>query len=286
MDDAELSPPRRRARRRRPRRRFAGSSTTNGPTPRPSPRSARFPRDEIRAALRRPARAAGDRGAQPAHLRLRPDHHLRTGLPARGRRLLGRQQVFLPRHRRRRRHQFHALAGRAHHELRDHRQRLHAGARGHRPRRVDGDGADRVLRAGRHQGRPRRPLLRLGARSLGARVGAVGQAPHRLARQAGAPGALGDAADVRRHLDGGQGHVQDRAGRRGRRRSDHLRAAHQRSELHARPPDRGSGLPLPRLFRRPARALRRLRGRRARALDAREGPGHLRRCDGHRDARA
>ena len=75
---------------------------------------------------------------------------------------------------------------------------------------------------------------------------------------AGAPGALGDAADVRRHLDGGQGHVQDRAGGRRRRRSDHLRAAHQRSELHARPPDRGSGLPLPRLFRRPAGALRRL----------------------------
>ena len=96
-----------------------------------------------REALRRPAREAGHRGAQPAHLRLRPDHHLRAGLSARGRRLLGRQQVFLPRHRRRGRHQLHALARRAHHQLRDHRQRLHAGARGHRPRRVDGDGAHR-----------------------------------------------------------------------------------------------------------------------------------------------
>ena len=33
-------------------------------------------------------------------LRLRPDRHLRAGVPARGRRLLGRQQVLLSRHRR------------------------------------------------------------------------------------------------------------------------------------------------------------------------------------------
>ena len=173
--------PRRRARRRRPRRRFADHEPRMG-----GPRDVRHDRRDFRGrdprAVGRPARAAGDGGAQPAHLRLRPDHHLRAGVSARGRRLLGRQQVFLPRHRRRRRHQFHALAGRAHHELRDHRQRLHAGARRHRSRRVDGDGADRLLRARRHHGRPRRPLLRLGARSVGARVGAVVPAAHRLAR--------------------------------------------------------------------------------------------------------
>ena len=138
---------------------------------------------EIARALRRTARAAGPRLAQPADLRLRPDHHLRPGLPARGRRLLRRQQVLLPRHRRRRRHQLHALARRAHHQLRDHRLRLHAGARRHRPRGGDGDGADRLLRAGGHARGHRRPLLRLGARGLGARVGAVGAAAHRLARR-------------------------------------------------------------------------------------------------------
>jgi nickel-dependent lactate racemase len=44
----------------------------------------------------------------------------------------GGNKYFFPRHRRRRRHQLHALAGRAHHQLRNHRQRLHARARGHR----------------------------------------------------------------------------------------------------------------------------------------------------------
>ena len=69
-------------------------------------------------------------------------------------------------------------------------------------------------------------------------------------------GALGDAADVRRPVDRGQGHVQDRARRRRRRRGDHLRAAHHRGQRHARPHPRGNRLPLPRLLPRAARALR------------------------------
>ena len=56
--------------------------------------------------------------AQPAGRRVRPRAHLRPGVSARGRRLLGRHEVPLPGHRRARDHPLHALAGRAHHELR------------------------------------------------------------------------------------------------------------------------------------------------------------------------
>ena len=93
-------------------------------------------------------------------------------------------------------------------------------------------------------------------RRVAAGVAAVGEAAHRLAGRAGAAGAVGDAADVRRRVDRRQGHVQDRAGGRRRRRSDHLRAAHPRGELYARPPAGRDRLSLPRLLRRPARALR------------------------------
>ena len=134
--------PRRRARRRRPRRQFASHEPRMD-----GPRDVRDDRRDLgrrdHEPLGRRLRQDGDGVAQPADLRLRPHRDLRAGVPARGRRLLRRQQVFLPRHRRRRRHQLHALAGRADHQLRDHRQRLHARARGHRSRRGDGHGADR-----------------------------------------------------------------------------------------------------------------------------------------------
>ncbi len=65
---------------------------------------------------------------------------------------------------------------------------------------------------------------------------------------------------------------------------DHLRAAHPRSERHARARDRGSGLSHPRLLHGAAGALRAVPGWRARALDAREGPRHVRQGDGRRDA--
>ena len=47
-----------------------------------------------------------------------------------------------------------------------------------------------------------------------------------------------------------QGHLQERAGRRRRRRGDHLRAARERSEPRARPDDRRDRLSLPRLLPR------------------------------------
>jgi hypothetical protein len=53
---------------------------------------------------RRAAEHARAGASQPPHPRLRSDHHLRAGLPARGGRFLGRQQVLLPRHRRLRHH--------------------------------------------------------------------------------------------------------------------------------------------------------------------------------------
>ena len=87
-----------------------------------------------------------------ADLRLRPDRDPRPGVSARGRGLLRRQQVFLPRHRGGGSHQLHALARRPHHQLRGDRLGIHAGARGDRSRRIDGHRAHGVLRAGRDQG--------------------------------------------------------------------------------------------------------------------------------------
>ena len=211
--------------------------------------------------------------AQPDDLRLRPARDLRAGLPARGRRLLGRQQVLLPGHRRARDHQLHPLARRADHQLRRDRRRLHARARRDRPRRVAGVRAHRVLRAGGDAGRARRAVLRLGARGLGAGLRALGATAHRLARQAGQARAVGDAADVRGPVDRRQGDVQDRARGRRRRRGGDLRPAHQGGELHPRPPHRRHRLPLPRLLHRAAGALRAVPRRRARALDARQGAG-------------
>ena len=82
-----------------------------------------------------------------------------------------------------------ALAGRADHQLRDHRLGLHAGPRRHRPRRVDGDRTELPalrwwsrLRAWQAFTSARR------ARGMGTGVGAVGAAAHRLARRTGAPG--------------------------------------------------------------------------------------------------
>ena len=80
----------------------------------------------------------------------------------------------------------------------------------------------------------------------------------------------------------GEGHVQERARRGGRRRGDHLRAARHGSEPHARPDDRRGRLSLPRLLSRAVGSLREISGRHPRALDAREGERHLRRGDERR----
>ena len=202
------------------------SSTTNGPTPRRSPRSARFPRPRSRSSP-----AAGS--TQPVTVALNRrifdyDQIIICGpvFPHEVVGFSGGNKYFFP-----------GIAGadviNFTHWLGALITNYEIIGSGYTPVRAVIDRAASmvtvptvVLRAGRDQGRPRRALLRLRARGVGARVRAVGQAPHRLARRAGAPGALGDAADVRRHLDGRQGHVQDRAGGRRRRRSDHLRAAH------------------------------------------------------------
>ena len=104
-----------------------------GLQPRLRPRIADARRDDLRRRGGGDHRGAPDRGGprprEPSRLRLRRRPRLRAGLPARGRRLLGREQVLLPRHRRPGGHQPDALARGAPLELRGHRLGLHAGAR-------------------------------------------------------------------------------------------------------------------------------------------------------------
>ena len=117
MDDAALSAHSGRARRRRRCRHVAHVQPRLGPT-----RDVRDHRHDHRHEI---AELSGGRLSQDVtvslnrlHLRLRSRRHLRPGVSARSRRLLRRQQVLLSRHRGRRCHQLHALARRAHHQLR------------------------------------------------------------------------------------------------------------------------------------------------------------------------
>ena len=86
-----------------------------------------------RGTVRRPPQRAGAGGHQPGDLRLRPDPHPRSGLSARGGGLLGRRQIPLPRHLRRRVPARLPLAGGGGHLSGDHRHQTYAGARGHQP---------------------------------------------------------------------------------------------------------------------------------------------------------
>ena len=106
---------------------------------------------------------------------------------------------------------------------------------------------------------------------LGGGVRALGADAHRQGRPPVPPRAVDHADDVRRSVDGGEGHVQAGA-RDGRRRRDrHLRAAHHGGQLHPRRDHRRDRLPLPRLLPGAVGPVRALSRRRARALDAREG---------------
>ena len=71
-----------------------------------------------RAVKQRPAKTGSAGAAQPPDPRLRSFADLRPGFPARGGGLQRRQQVLLPRHRRRGHHRLHALAGRVDHVVR------------------------------------------------------------------------------------------------------------------------------------------------------------------------
>ena len=82
--------------------------------------------------------AAGGRTAQPCRGRARRLAGRRAGVPARGRRVLRRQQVLLPGRRRPGGHRLLALAGRVDHQRRHHRHpRDHPRARAHQRGRSD-----------------------------------------------------------------------------------------------------------------------------------------------------
>ena len=80
----------------------AASSTTGGTIPRRSSTSARFRRRDIAALTEGRLDRTGARRAEPARRRVRPRAHLRAGLSARSRRVLGRHEVPVSRASRRR----------------------------------------------------------------------------------------------------------------------------------------------------------------------------------------
>ena len=101
------------------------------------------------------------------------------------------------------------------------------------------------------------------------------QASRRLAGQALRPRADGDAGDVSGPVDGGQGRLQDGAGRRRRRRGRGLRAARARGQPRARPRDQSDRVSLPGLFPRAVGPIRPVSARHPGALDTREGTRDL-----------
>ena len=141
-----------------------------------------------------------------------------------------------------------------------------------------------LFRAGRHQGRTRRPVLRV-AHEAWERAAALSAKRHIIWLDAPVrqvlsvmPSMYADIWTAGKGMykiepvvaDGGEVIIY----------APHITEV---SYTHGRA-DRGSGLPLPRLLRRPARALRAIPGRRARALDARQGARELRCRDRHRNA--
>ncbi len=177
-------------------------------------------------------RAAGERRgtAQPRGRRARRRPGRRAGVSARGRRLLGRQQVLLPRRGRPGGHRPLALARRPDHQRRDHRHpRHHPGARA--DQRGRGDDPDAETRAVRR----RRVRRRIGLHSV-----SFGDAEPSWAAAADVSAQTHVRyldAPVRRVLSimpakyddiwtGGEGLLQGRAGGGRRRRGDPLRTAH------------------------------------------------------------
>ena len=154
-------------------------------------------------------------------------------------------------------HRHVPLAGRAHHQPVDHRDQVHAGARGRRQGGVDGPGRAQVRQPGRRGQRPRRPLPRHARGGLEAAADALEPDPRRLQGPRRTSSVLSlRAGDVRRALGGRKVRLQAGAGRRRRRRAHHLRAAHPRDLGRARrahPPDR---LPRARLLPEADGALR------------------------------
>ena len=132
---------------------------------------ARFDRDDQRGRGRRdlggPDARAGRRHHQQAGARLRPPADHRADLPARGGRVLGRQQVPVPGDRRAGDPEHVPLAGRAHHQPVDHRDQVHARARGRRSGGGAGPGRAQVRQPGRRGERAGGALSRRARGDLG-----------------------------------------------------------------------------------------------------------------------
>ena len=137
-----------------------------------------------RADLARAHARARRHHDEQARARVRHAAHRRADLPARGGRLLGRQQVPVSGDLGPRDHRHVPLAGRAHHQPRDHRHQVHAGARGGRQGGVDGAGRAQVREPGRRGQRPRRPLHRHARRGVERRRGSLESDPRPLTRTA------------------------------------------------------------------------------------------------------
>ena len=274
--------------RRRPRRRPAHLQPSLGRS-----RDVRDARHDPGSATSRSSRSAGLKQDVPVALnrlvdRLRPRAHLRAGLPARGRRLLGRHEVSVSRHRRARKSST-SRTGSA------------------RSSRAPTSSAPSTRRCAPSSTAPRRCSRRRSrcwrssshTKASPASSAARPPADHEAWRQAAALSARrhivwldravrsradGHAGDVPGPVDGGQGRLQDRARRRRRRRGRRLRAARARGQSRPRPCAQPDRLSLPRLLPRAVGPIRQFPARHPRPLDARQGPGTLRRARSHVEA--
>ncbi len=146
----------------------------------------------------------------------------------------GGTKYLLPGHRRTGDHPLHALARSTHHQLRGDRHHGHAGQGGDRPRGCAASDATFAVVAGRDARWCRGRVLRRRSRDVASGGVALGAAAHRVGRQAVRSRARRDAADVRRFVGGGEGHLQIGAGRGRRWGSGDLRAARQGGQSRAR----------------------------------------------------
>ena len=176
----------------------------------------------------------------------------RPGLPARGRRVLRRQQVPVPRRLGPGADRRLALARRAHHQRRDHRHPWHhAGPRADRRGRLAGARrAVRVLRGGAVRvRRPARGRLRRPAVGLGGGRRRRGRDARPLPRRAGAARAVADPAKYQDMWTGAKGFykVEPIVADGGQ---VVIYAPHIREVSRDAPAHRRDRLPLPRLLRR------------------------------------
>ena len=171
-----------------------------------------------------------DGADQPARRRGRRGDRGRAGVPARGGRLLRRQQVLLPRRLRTGADRPVPLGRRPDHQRRDDRHpRRHPGpGADQRGRHADpGRTARRCAWSSRRAPTPCTPPRSAPPRTPGPPAPRSPPQTHVSYRdRAGPAGAVDHADEVRGHLDRGQGLLQARADRRRRRRGDHLRPAH------------------------------------------------------------